>query len=76
MGKSFRTNIRWLIGFMRYALAHVDKSRLVLVRIKRYVAQLALALVCYFYLLRTLNFITWSNEVQAFKACKLWHFLF
>ena len=36
-------------------------------------AQLALASVCYFYLLRAL--ITWSNEMQVLKARKLWHFL-
>ena len=41
---------------------------------ERYVARLALALVCYFYLLRT--FITWNNEEQALKDCKYLHFLF
>ena len=41
---------------------------------ERYVARLALAWVCYFYLLRM--FITWNNEAQALQARKLWHFLF
>ena len=57
---------------MRNALAHVKKP--FGAGTKRYVAQLALALVCYFYLIRA--YITWSNEAQALKARKLWHFYF
>ena len=41
---------------------------------KRYAAQLALALVCYFYLLKT--FIFWSNEAHTLKVRYLWHILF
>ena len=59
------------VGFVRNVLTHVEK-KLFGAGTERYVAQLALALVCYFYLLRT--FITWNNEAQALKAHKLWHF--
>ena len=53
--------------------AHVCRKKPFGAGTKRYVALLALSLVCYFYLLRT--FITWSNQAQAFRARKLWHFL-
>ena len=39
-------------------------------RTKRYVALLALTLLC------LLTFIIWSNKVQALKAHTLWHFYF
>ena len=55
---------------MCITLVHVEKA--LSADIERYVYLLALALVCNFYLLRM--FVNWSNKVQAFKACQLWHF--
>ena len=58
---------------MHNALTHVEKKPFG-AGTMQHVAQLALVSVCYFYPPRT--FIIWSDEAQAFKACKLWHFLF